>query len=84
MIALSTCAYNAGMDPHEHCPTGGLAGIDAGMLAERERRVFAWCVRRRLPVAFVLAGGYLGSRLGIGALVALHRSTLIAAMSATG
>ena len=33
------------------------------------------------PVAFVLAGGYLGGTIGRAELVALHRSTLAAAAS---
>jgi acetoin utilization deacetylase AcuC-like enzyme len=73
------CLYNAGMDPHEHCPVGGLAGVDEALLQAREQRVFAWCRARRLPVAFVLAGGYLGPGLDRDRLVALHRLTLAAA-----
>jgi hypothetical protein len=57
------CLYNAGMDPYEKCPMGGMPGITRDVLARRERLVFAWCQRRRLPVAFVLAGGYVGPRL---------------------
>jgi len=74
------CLYNAGMDPHEKCAIGGLAGITRDMLAEREQTVFAWCAKRRLPVAFVLAGGYTGPRLHRAELVALHRCTLSAAI----
>ncbi|MFD1812307.1 hypothetical protein [Rhodococcus gannanensis] len=33
------------------------ADVSVHVLAERERLVFDWCRRRRLPVAFVLAGG---------------------------
>lgn len=73
------CLYNAGMDPHEDCPVGGLNGVDAGLIAQRERIVFDWCRRRVLPVAFVLAGGYVGPRLGVEGLVGLHRLTLKAA-----
>lgn len=76
------CLYNAGMDPFEACPVGGLPCIDRALLAERERRVFAWCAERRLPVAFVLAGGYLGPRLDRATLVSLHRLTLSAAAGA--
>lgn len=76
------CLYNAGMDPYEQCAIGGLAGIDRRMLAERERLVFAWCRKKRIPVAFVLAGGYLGPDLDRAGLVALHRLTLAAAASA--
>ncbi len=74
------CIYNAGMDPHEDCPNGGLRGVTAEMLAERERIVFTWCMRRLIPVAFVMAGGYIGARLSREQLVALHRSTIEAAV----
>ena len=77
--AFDVCLYNAGMDPYEGCAVGGLPGVDAKLLQARERRVFAWCARRRLPVAFVLAGGYLGPQLGREGLVDLHRLTLTAA-----
>lgn len=70
------CLYNAGMDPHEHCPVGGLAGIDDSVIARREHLVFSWCRERKLPVAFVLAGGYIGPDLDQAGLVALHRLTL--------
>lgn len=76
------CLYNAGMDPHEDCPVGGLAGLDATLIAQRERMVFDWCRRRGLPVAFALAGGYVGPRLGVEGLVGLHRLTLEAAAGA--
>jgi len=73
--------YNAGMDPHQDCAVGGLAGIDELLLAQRERMVFEWCRRRGFPVAFVLAGGYIGPRLDQARLVALHRLTLSAAVN---
>lgn len=78
-LEFDLCLYNAGMDPCQDCPTGGLTGITRAMLAEREQLVFAWCGRRRLPVAFVLAGGYVGPRLDERGLVDLHRRTLSAA-----
>jgi acetoin utilization deacetylase AcuC-like enzyme len=77
--AFDLCIYNAGMDPHQHCPVGGLAGIDAPLLARREAMVFQWCRARGLPVAFVLAGGYIGPGLARSGLVELHRLTLAAA-----
>jgi acetoin utilization deacetylase AcuC-like enzyme len=77
--AFDVCLYNAGMDPHEGCPIGGLAGITRGVLLERESLVFDWCRRRGLPLAFVLAGGYVGPRLTQGGLTDLHRLTLAAA-----
>jgi acetoin utilization deacetylase AcuC-like enzyme len=73
------CLYNAGMDPCELCDTGGLDGVSREMLAERERMVFAWCARHGIPVAFVLAGGYIGGALAQDGLVDLHRLTLSAA-----
>jgi len=75
------CLYNAGMDPFEDCPTGGLSGITREVLAERERMVFDWCSGRGMPVAFVLAGGYIGQGLDVDGLVALHHLTLQAASS---
>ena len=75
------CLYNAGMDPFEGCDIGGLTGITRDILAARERLVFDWCREQQLPIAFVLAGGYLGHRLDQEDLVALHRLTLSAAVA---
>lgn len=76
------CLYNAGMDPYgpegESGP-GRLPDISAERLREREEIVFDWCRRRRIPVAFVLAGGYVERYLSQEALVNLHRMTLEAA-----
>jgi acetoin utilization deacetylase AcuC-like enzyme len=77
--AYDLCLYNAGMDPHEGSAEGGLAGVTEAMLAERERMVFAWCRARAIPVAFVLAGGYVSPQLSQQKLVALHRLTVAAA-----
>lgn len=76
------CLYNAGMDPHEGCTVGGLDGITTALVQEREELVFAWCQRRAISVAFVLAGGYVGPNLRQAELVALHRLTLTAAAHA--
>jgi acetoin utilization deacetylase AcuC-like enzyme len=73
------CLYNAGMDPYEGCPIGGLPGITAPVLQEREQLVFGWCRDRGLPIAFVLAGGYTGPSFDKAELVALHRLTIAAA-----
>jgi acetoin utilization deacetylase AcuC-like enzyme len=73
------CLYNAGVDPHERCAIGGLSGIDTGMLAKREMIVFEWGLRQRVPIAFVLAGGYVGPDLSQDELVLLHRLTIEAA-----
>ncbi|MEI7764140.1 MAG: hypothetical protein WCI85_12980 [Comamonadaceae bacterium] len=73
------CLYNAGMDPFEGCSDGGLTGITRDMLASREQMVFNWCRQQELPVAFSLAGGYIGEKLDQQGLVDLHRLTLSAA-----
>jgi acetoin utilization deacetylase AcuC-like enzyme len=73
------CLYNAGMDPYERSSPGGLVGITQEILAERERIVFEWCRARKVPIAFVLAGGYSGPGLDASELVELHRLTLMAA-----
>lgn len=78
-VRFDLCLYNAGMDPFEGCATGGAPGVTRDLLAERERLVFDWCRARRLPVAFALAGGYVGDRLDEAGLVDLHRLTLAAA-----
>jgi len=49
--------YLAGADPHENDRLGRLKVTAAG-LAERDRRVFAACRERRIPVAVSMAGGY--------------------------
>ena len=77
--AFDLCIYNAGMDPFERCPVGGLPGITREVLDARERLVFAWCRAHGIPIAFVLAGGYLGPGLDEAGLAGLHRLTLQAA-----
>lgn len=77
------CLYNAGMDPHEDCPEGALAGISDQHLGSREELVFGWCREQNLPVAFVTAGGYVRPpRMDEAKLVELHRLTLTAAARA--
>ena len=73
------CLYNAGMDPHERCAIGGLPGIMMATLAKREMIVYEWCIVNRVPVAFALAGGYVGPDLTQEELVMLHRLTIEAA-----
>jgi acetoin utilization deacetylase AcuC-like enzyme len=74
------CIYNAGMDPDQRCIVGGFGGIDAGILKQREEMVFGWAKRRKIPIAFVLAGGYAGGDLSQDGLVDLHRLTFEAAV----
>ncbi len=71
--------YNAGMDPFERCAIGGLAGITKQVLDQREQIVFGWARARKLPVAFVLAGGYTGPDVSRHDLVGLHLLTIDAA-----
>jgi acetoin utilization deacetylase AcuC-like enzyme len=80
----SLCLYNSGMDPDERCVIGGLSGVSDAILSEREKMVFDWFSSRRIPVAFVLAGGYSGPRLPCDELVALHRMTIELASSLAG
>ncbi len=77
--AFDLVLYNAGMDPYERCLTGGRAGISRPVLEEREETVFEWCRKQALPVAFVLAGGYVSPGFDRDDLVDLHRLTLAAA-----
>ena len=71
--------YNAGMDPHEDCTTGGVTGITSDVLEKRETMLFSWAKSHAIPVAFVLAGGYSGRTMTRAQLVDLHRLTLRAA-----
>ena len=80
-VNFALCLYNAGMDPFEYCFTGGLSGITREVLSRREQIVFEWSRRRKMPVAFVLAGGYIGPNLDEPGLVELHRLTLAWAAS---
>jgi len=77
------CLYNAGVDPFEDDEGGGLQGITREHLIKREALVFDWARTRKLPVAFVLAGGYLSRKNDRAQLVALHRITVRVA-AATG
>ncbi len=70
------CLYNSGMDPDERCEIGGLRGIDASMLREREELVFGWFTSRNIPIAFAIAGGYVGGAMKQGELIALHRISI--------
>mgnify|MGYP006272502275 FL=1 len=49
--------YNAGVDPHRQDRLGRLALSSTGLL-QRDRLVLDGCLRRRIPVATVIGGGY--------------------------
>lgn len=48
--------YNAGADPHENDPLGGMLSTEE--LMERDRIVLEFCRERNIPTAISLAGGY--------------------------
>jgi acetoin utilization deacetylase AcuC-like enzyme len=77
--SIDVVLYNAGMDPHERCSTGGASGITTDVLRQRENMLFSWANFHNLPVAFVLAGGYSNRNLLREELVELHRMTLTSA-----
>lgn len=49
--------FNAGVDPHQEDRLGRLALTDHGLLC-RDRMVLDACLRRSIPVATVIGGGY--------------------------
>ena len=76
---IDVLIYNAGVDPHENCSTGGAGGITTETLKARESMVFSWAAKHGVPVAFVFAGGYISASLNEAQLVELHRNTIAAA-----
>jgi acetoin utilization deacetylase AcuC-like enzyme len=71
--------HNAGMDIHEGA--GGVPGISTAVIAERERMIFEWARRHRLPVAWTLAGGYTSSGMSLRRVAELHLLTAKAALA---
>jgi hypothetical protein len=65
--------------PAQDCANGGLNGLDEFIITLREEMVFQWCAERRIPVAYCLAGGYIGKRMSQRKLVDLHRLTILSA-----
>lgn len=68
--------FQAGMDCHEDDWLGGIPGLSAERLRERDRFVFETAHSRGIPVVFNLAGGYQGEPT-----IELHLSTVRAALS---
>jgi acetoin utilization deacetylase AcuC-like enzyme len=67
--------YQAGADPYREDPYSPL-DLDHDDLRERDRWVFEWVKRERLPLAWVLAGGYTPE---LSKVVAVHLGTFDAA-----
>lgn len=69
------CIYSAGVDAFEKSP-GGLPGVTAEMLAERDRLVFKWCRDVGIRTAFTIGGGDVSDTVSQETLVGLHRQTI--------
>ena len=74
---------NAGMDPADGGSAGSTRGFTSELLEQRELLVAEWCESTNTPVAFVLAGGYVGSQLTLGGVADLHMHTVAAIAGAT-
>lgn len=72
--------YQAGADPYKEDPYSPL-DLDAGDLRERDRFVFDWAKAQRLPLAWVLAGGYTQD---VSKIVGIHLGTFDAAADVHG
>jgi acetoin utilization deacetylase AcuC-like enzyme len=51
--------YQAGMDPFENDPVGGITGVTAAFLEARDRFVIEAVRSRGIPLVVNLAGGYV-------------------------
>jgi len=72
--------YQAGADPYREDPYSPL-NLDHADLRERDRVVFAFAKRERIPTAWVLAGGYTPD---VKKVVDVHLGTFEAALSVYG
>jgi acetoin utilization deacetylase AcuC-like enzyme len=50
--------FQAGMDPYEHDPVGGIDGVDEELLRRRDAHVVGAVRSRGIPLVVNLAGGY--------------------------
>jgi acetoin utilization deacetylase AcuC-like enzyme len=75
--------YQAGADPHIDDPLGGW--LTTEQLAQRDQLVFSGLRQRRIPVAWVLAGGYQRDAAGsLRPVLDIHDNTLRAFADAWG
>jgi acetoin utilization deacetylase AcuC-like enzyme len=71
--------YQAGMDPFEEDPVGGIDGITEAFLTERDRFVLEQVRARGIPLVVNLAGGYVR-----GVSERLHVNTIRVMAAASG
>jgi acetoin utilization deacetylase AcuC-like enzyme len=72
--SLSACdivLYQAGADPHIDDPLGGF--LTTAQLAQRDTRVFQGLLKRKIPVAWNLAGGY---QKPLSKVIGIHENTM--------
>ena len=72
--------YQAGMDPFEDDPVGGIDGITEAFLAERDRFVIEQVRSRGIPLVVNLAGGYAR---GVSERLHVNTIRVMAAVSGT-
>ena len=72
--------YQAGADPYLEDPYSPLA-LDHDDLLARDRRVFEFARQARIPIAWVLAGGYTKDTSKV---VRVHLNTFVAAAAVFG
>ena len=78
--ALDECdivLYQAGADPHIDDPLGGF--LSTSQLFQRDSRVFQGLLKRGIPVAWNLAGGY---QKPVSKVIGIHENTMRAAIEA--
>ena len=63
--------YQAGADAHLWDPLGGW--MTSGQMRSRDRAVFGWCRRHKVPLVWNLAGGY---QEDFQSVLDLHHATL--------
>jgi acetoin utilization deacetylase AcuC-like enzyme len=71
--AITDAVYLAGMDPYEHDVVGGIPGVDADFLAQRDRYVLRALAAHGVATVVNFAGGYVPDRV-----VELHGGTITA------
>jgi acetoin utilization deacetylase AcuC-like enzyme len=69
--------YQAGADIHVNDPLGGL--LTTAEMRERDARIFAACLKHKVPCVWNLAGGYAKDKAGtIEPVLKLYRQTMAA------